>query len=98
MEVEEIFSGDDADDQAAAIFSSFPLVWWEQFGKIQNKAGSLITPQGNYLQEKLSEVWDYCQNEKRPFRVLILKPRQKGSSTYSTALLHHYLSSRTANG
>ena len=58
----------------------------------------MITPQGNYLQEKLSEVWDYCQNEKRPFRVLILKPRQKGSSTYSTALLYHYLSSRTANG
>lgn len=97
-ELENIFEGDDADDQAAAIYSSFPLVWWEEFGKIQNKAGSLITPQGNYLQERLSEVWDYCQDNKRPFRVLILKPRQKGSSTYSTALLYHYLSSRTANG
>ena len=94
----EIFEGDDADDQAAAIYSSFPLVWWEEFGKIQDKAGALVTPKGNYLQERLTEVWDYCQEVKRPFRVLILKPRQKGSSTYSTALLYHYLSSRTANG
>ena len=95
---EQIFEGDDAEDQAAAIYSSFPLVWWETFGKIQDKAGNVVTPVGNYLQEKLSEVWDYCQQERRPFRVLILKPRQKGSSTYSTALLYHYLSSRTANG
>ena len=98
MDIDNIFEGDDADDQAAAIYSSFPLVWWEEFGKIQDKAGSLITPQGNYLQERLTEVWDYCQEAKRPFRVLVLKPRQKGSSTYSTALLYHYLSSRSANG
>ena len=73
---EQIFEGDDAEDQAAAIYSSFPLVWWETFGKIQDKAGNVVTPVGNYLQEKLSEVWDYCQQERRPFRVLILKPRQ----------------------
>ena len=94
----DIFDGDDADEQAAVIYAGFPLVWWETFGKIQNKAGALVTPEGNYLQERLSEVWDYCQEAKRPFRVLILKPRQKGSSTYGTALLYHYLSARSANG
>ena len=40
MDIDNIFEGDDADDQAAAIYSSFPLVWWEEFGKIQDKAGS----------------------------------------------------------
>ena len=52
----DIFEGDDADEQAAVIYSGFPLVWWETFGKIQNKAGALVIPEGNYLQERLSEV------------------------------------------
>lgn len=85
-------------DPYQALIGSFPQVWWEHCGKIQTKTGDLISPTLNYLQRLMTEVWIWCQDVGRPFRVIILKPRQKGCSTYSTALLYHFLSSRMGNG
>jgi hypothetical protein len=74
------------------------LSWWELFGKIQDVYGQWIGPTANYLQQQIYEVWLYCYINDLPCRIIILKPRQKGSSTISTGLLYHTLSSRTANG
>ena len=84
---------DASEDQMAAAFEALidedALAWWETYGMIKLKTGELIRPEGNYLQRQIAEVMTWCRENKRACRILILKPRQKGSSTFSTAALYH---------
>lgn len=64
-------------------------VWFESrhckiFGK-DRKAG-LVRPRQNYLQHKVQQVVDKFEDLDLPARIIILKPRQKGSTTYGCAL------------
>jgi len=56
--------------------------------KIKTKAGDVVRPDPNEFQSEVSEIIRYCHEEQRPCRIIILKPRQKGSSTVSVAAGH----------
>lgn len=64
------------------------LVWFECFGMIRRKSGDLVTPRANVYQERIAAVIEAARTSKRPCRLVCLKPRQKGSSTYSVAELY----------
>jgi hypothetical protein len=62
--------------------------WAETSGKIWGKDRTigLITPRLNYLQKKIQATVNQFVRLKLPIRILGLKPRQRGSTTYFTAL------------
>jgi hypothetical protein len=75
-------------------------VWFEMYGAIKPKAGAILKApdlRANYLQRKESEVIAYCLVHDIPCRLLKLKPRQKGSSTFSVASVYHRLSNFHSN-
>ncbi len=68
--------------------------WFEsEHAKIYGKdrKQGLITPKQNYLQKKTQAVVDKFEDLEMPVRIIILKPRQKGSTTYGCALDYTYL-------
>lgn len=65
--------------------------WWETRGKIANKANEVVTPVMNFLQNRVLAVVVRCSAIGLPVRVILLKPRQKGSTTFSAALMYHAL-------
>ena len=62
--------------------------WFETHAKIfgKDRKQGLVTPKQNYLQRKIQTVVDRMETMELPVRVIILKPRQKGSTTYGCAL------------
>ncbi len=72
-----------------AAIRSHTGAWFESghakiFGK--DRKQGLVTPRQNYLQRKVQAVVDRFEDLDMPARVIILKPRQKGSTTYGCAL------------
>ncbi len=63
--------------------------WFETFGMIEDKEGNLSKPIANVYQLQMHEVLKWKRSVGLPARVLALKPRQKGSSTFSSAELYH---------
>ena len=49
-----------------------------------------MTPDPNIYQLRILEVYEWCMANGVPCRILALKPRQKGSSTVSAALVYHH--------
>lgn len=75
--------------------------WFEAFGAIQVKGGAIVRyPElrANYLQRRVSEVIEWCVVNRKPCRLLILKPRQKGCSTFSVAAFYRWLSNDKKRG
>lgn len=72
-------------------------VWFEIYGHIYNKARKLVTPRQNYLQAKIQKVVNRMRELGLPVRLITLKPRQKGSTTYFAALVYHWLRARTTS-
>lgn len=75
-----------------AVRSSW-AAWFETFGWIEDKSGAVV-PVGeehraNYLQRKIDEVVCWLRERDLPVRLILLKPRQKGCSTFSTSGLYH---------
>lgn len=66
------------------------LVWWEGFTKILNKEAKLVSPRANYLQKHIADVVEWMQKNKHPVRLIVLKPRQMGSSTITSAIVAHH--------
>lgn len=74
--------------------------WWESFAQILTKQGTVIggflSPgernprklRPNKLQERLDQAVQWCLANEVPIRIIALKPRQKGCSTYLTAILY----------
>lgn len=78
-----------------------PAAWFECFGAVKPKVGPLLrSPDliANYLQVLKSDVVEYCLRYKRPCRMICLKPRQKGSSTFSVAIGYRWLANMRATG
>lgn len=65
--------------------------WWETHGRIANKAGEVVTVMMNHLQVTMESVRLEFVRRVLPIRIIQLKPRQKGSTTYSTGLCYHTL-------
>lgn len=68
--------------------------WWETHGRIANKAGVVVRPRLNYLQSRIERLVSFCEENDLPCRILVLKPRQKGSTTYSGAEIYKRLRSK----
>tara|TARA_R110000764_G_scaffold1169_7_gene4573 strand:+ start:2142 stop:3941 length:1800 start_codon:yes stop_codon:yes gene_type:complete len=63
--------------------------WFETYSMIRLKTAELVKPSSNELQRQVSEVIEWCDDNSKPIRLIILKPRQKGCSTVSVAALYH---------
>ena len=62
-------------------------VWFEsEHCKILDKSREKITPTQNYLQRKIQDTVNKFEELGLPIRIIGLKPRQKGSTTYFSAV------------
>lgn len=75
-------------DLINGIIKKSTSAWFETYGRIfgKDRAAGLQKPKANYLQKKVQRVVDKMNDDGLPVRVIILKPRQKGSTTYGAAL------------
>lgn len=76
-------------------------LWFELHGAIKPKVGPLIKRpnlKANYLQRLENDVVRYCLVNNRPCRIIKLKPRQKGSSTFSVATGYRWLKNMRSTG
>ncbi len=79
-----------------ATIKSDASAWFTTYGRIYGKDRGLgaIKPRPNYLQRKIQEAVNKMEDLDLPVRVIILKPRQKGSTTYGCALTYTMLRRR----
>lgn len=85
-------SPDDADELSRWLVVNHPLVWWEGHGYISTKDNlDACLRVANILQQRVVEVLEYCLEHNLPCRIVVLKPRQKGISTITTAILYWML-------
>lgn len=82
-------------DQAIlkAATRSSTAAWFETHGRIFGKDRSvgLIKPKLNYLQGKIQQVVDAFEDHDLPARIIGLKPRQRGSTTFFCAADYCFL-------
>lgn len=74
------------------LFQKNPLAWMPLHGRAKTKA---VDPEAwkrplkpNTFQERIGEAIAYCKEQKVAARIIILKPRQRGSSTASCEVLY----------
>ncbi len=62
--------------------------WWETCGRIwaKDRTKGLVIPKQNYLQHKIQKTVDRFEELELPVRIIGLKPRARGSTTYFTGL------------
>jgi len=80
-----------ADAAGRLLVESNPIIWLQSYGHIRLKNGEVEKLTPNPLQEKVGEIIGYMMEEGLPVRILIYKPRQKGSSTMSMGVLDWWL-------
>lgn len=70
--------------------------WWETYGKIypKDRSKGVIKPKMNYLQRKIQAVNRKMEDDRLPVRLIGLKPRQKGSTTFFSAIDYHAMRRR----
>lgn len=63
------------------------LVWFKKFGRIfgKDRKQGIITPVPNFLQRNIQKVIQAFEDRGLPIRIIGLKPRQRGSTTYFCA-------------
>lgn len=76
------------DDVIKAVIKKNSAAWWTVYGKIwaKDRKQGLITPKTNYLQRKIQETMDAMEEQEIPVRIIELKPRARGSTTYITGI------------
>jgi hypothetical protein len=72
--------------------------WMESFGKIAKDGGNIESPICNEFQREVSSIIKWCHEKQRPCRIIILKPRRKGSSTVSVAAGYNRLQATRSTG
>jgi hypothetical protein len=90
-----------ADALHRLIIEGNPICWLDQYGVIHTKkvnphpgefqGTKLWKFDANPLQNRLGEIVDYMLRHKLPVRILIYKPRQKGSSTGSMGIADWFI-------
>ena len=78
------------EDEALASIARNVSVWFATCAKILTKDQRLVTPDPNVYQLRILQVYEWCMERGVPCRILALKPRQKGSSTVSAAVVYHH--------
>lgn len=72
--------------------------WFEDYAWIKAKSMEVIQPALNVFQARVVDAIVWCLINEEPIRIIILKPRQKGSSTISVAALDWFAHVFGANG
>lgn len=75
-----------------------PMFWLNKHGHIRLKNKSLVRIEANPLQRRVGAIIRYMLEHKLPVRILIYKPRQKGSSTMSMACMDWFMKRFGHNG
>lgn len=75
-----------------------PMFWLNKHGHIRLKNKQLRKIEPNPLQRRVGTIISYMLEHKLPVRILIYKPRQKGSSTMSMACLDWFIKRFGHNG
>ena len=78
--------------EAKAAIRKNPGAWVERHGSIVLKEGSVLEPgevRLNFMQQQMTRVRARCIELGIPIRILNLKPRQKGSTTFSGGWCYH---------
>jgi hypothetical protein len=72
--------------------------WFSTFGRIwpKDRSQGLQRPNPNFLQVLIQEVIDKMESLGLPIRIIGLKPRQKGSTTYFSAIDYTFLRRQSA--
>lgn len=84
--------------QALAATRWDTAAWMSIFGKIRVKGGDVTSCEPNEYQKKISEIITYCHENGLPCRIIALKPRQKGSTTFSVAAAYRRLMAKIGRG
>jgi hypothetical protein len=79
------------EQQAALFIRQDPVVWMETCSTILNRAGRLIVPSANTFQRRVVAIYRHCRDQRIPCRIIILKPRRRGSSTVCLAIGYTHL-------
>lgn len=71
-----------------AVIRNHSASWWEVHGKIwaKDRTKGLITPKTNHLQRKIQATMDGMEEADIPVRIVELKPRARGSTTFITGI------------
>ena len=72
--------------------------WLAAFGKIRKKSGAIESTEPNEYQRKISAIVEWCHENGVPCRIIALKPRQKGSTTFSVAVAYRRLMNKIGRG
>lgn len=67
------------------------LYHFSAFTKIENKKNEWIQPTPNALQFDIADAYTWCIENFVPCRLIILKPRQVGCSTFCGELTYHHM-------
>ncbi len=67
------------------------LFHFSAFTQIENKKNLWIDPTPNALQLDIAEAYQWCIENGVPCRLIILKPRQVGCSTFCAELTYHHM-------
>lgn len=78
-------------DSCEELCRAQPLFHFSGFVQIEGKAHTWFTPVPNALQFDMAEAYDWCIENEIPCRLLILKPRQVGCSTFCAELCYHHM-------
>lgn len=65
--------------------------WFSTCAMIRLETGEKVrAPKPNILQTRVFDYYESCQSAKKGCKILILKPRRKGASTCSSAVMYHH--------
>lgn len=70
---------------------SRPRVWMETCSSILTQGAKIETPVLNEFQREVEMIYRWCRDNDEPCRIVIVKPRRKGSSTISLGLCYTHL-------
>lgn len=92
-------------EAAQALFLSSPICHFSTFISIEDKNKKRIRLDGtpgnsapNILQYRMNAAYEYLRANGLPIRIMVLKCRQDGSSTFTGELFHHHSRTHQVNG
>ncbi|MFZ5807299.1 MAG: hypothetical protein ACOY3I_08860 [Verrucomicrobiota bacterium] len=77
-------------EEVEYLLRSSPAAHFEACVRILDKENNVIVPRCNVLQERMAQVYETCMRRKIPCRMMVLKPRQVGCSTFAAQILYHH--------
>ncbi len=81
----------ETEEEIRAFIKSSVLTHFTACTKIEDKKNKWIQPIPNALQFEIAEAYDWCIENNVPCRLIILKPRQVGCSTFVGQLTYHHM-------